>query len=776
MNQVAGTRTQRLRASSGVLTVVVLSGLAGALTACAPTGSPVVDHVLTGLLAAATAWAASAASPVALSIAALTVLVAGGSLPFRLLGVGLVGALAVLFDRDRLTPLASAIVGAVAVQALLRLPWTSPVRGSAVAAAVGIVPVLWSGAWQATKGRWDLRRRVLIGVVIAGGVVGIGGAYIALHTDEILDQAQRFARAGVAAARVGDRKTAAADFEAAGVQFRRAHNFAGSWWARPGRAIPVVAPQLRALDQVSAIGAEAVDTAHDAVALVDPNRLRFVDGRIDLAEVARDQKVFENARQKTDDIHARLVSQSQVWLAPPIQHAIARFTTVVESAGDSAHTAADALALAPSFLGADGPKTYFIAFVTPVEARGSGGLIANYGILRARNGRIHLDTVGAAPDLNHVGKPVKRLTGLAAYQARYNRFDVANTWQNVSMSPDLPTVAQAIAQLYPQSGGEKIDGVIEVGPAAMVGLLELTGPINVPGLDTQLDQDNAMQFLLHDQYKGITNDQDRYDRLSSIARATFDKLTAGTSATPTAISQVMSPIVRRQQLAFWLRDPAGQRFIEHIGGDASVPPVAGSDSFGVIQQNGNGNKIDYYLHRTIHYDARIDGHTGRVDARVTITLRNDSPSKQEAGMPWWYIGSPFDEPDGTNRTIASFYSPLALQRATLDGKPLALPAEREFDRNVWTRFVDIGPNRSRTIVLDLSGTVDLSAGHYRFDYLPQQLTNLDSVYVRFDVTHAHTTGVEVKGISASGVQRTAHSVSAAIGEVGPWSLDVGLSR
>jgi len=759
-----------------VLTVVVLSGVAGAFTSCAPTGNPGVDHVLTGLLAAATAWAASTASPVALSIGALTVLVAGDSMPLRLLGAALVVALAVLFNRDRLTPLAGAVVGAAVVQALLRLPWTSPVRASAVAAAIGIVPILFSGAWRATTGRPQLRKRVVAGIVVAGAIVGIGGIYIALRTDEILDGAQRFARAGVAAARDGNQKQAAAYFEDAGVEFRRAHHFAGSWWARPGRVIPVVAPQLRALDGVSAIGAEAVDAAHDTVARVDPYRLRFVNGRINLAEVARDQQVFAAASRKTDDIAARLHAESQVWLAPPIQHAIARFSTVVVSAGDSAHTAADALALAPSFLGADGPKTYFIAFVTPVEARGSGGLIANYGILRARNGRVHLETVGSAPDLNRVGATTKHLNGLAEYQARYDRFDVANTWQNVSMSPDFPTVAQAIAQLYPQSGGERIDGVIEVGPAAMAGLLALTGPVRVPGLATTIDQYNASPFLLHDQYKNVTDDRRRYDRLSSLARVTFDKLTSGTSATPTVISQTMSPIVRRQQLAFWLRDPTGQRFIERIGGDASVALVDGSDSFGVIDQNGNGSKIDYYLHRTIHYTAHVDGRSGQVDAHVTITLRNDSPHVSEAGMPWWYIGSPFKEYNGTNRTIASFYSPLALAHATLDGKPLTLAGEREFGRNVWTRFIDIGPHSSRTIVLDLSGSVDLSSGHYLFDYLPQQLPNIDSVYLQVDVSHAHTTGVEAKGFPVAVVRRTPHSVSAGVGEIGPWSVDVGLKR
>jgi hypothetical protein len=758
--------------------VVVVSGLVGAATPCAPTGIAVVDHLLSGLLAAATALAASVAWPSFLAFGTLVLLVAGGTWPLHVVGLVLVVALGVLFARDRLSPLAAAVIAGVLVQGLLRLPWTAPERGSAGVAALGLVPILFAGAWRATTGRNKLRRRVFAFVMVAGGLVLVGALYIAVRTDEILDEAQHFARAGVAAARDGDRRHAASNFESAGGEFRRARHFARSWWAWPGRAIPIVAPQLRSLDRVTSAGAEAVDVARDAVSRVDPDQLRFVDGRLDLKAVARDQVVFANAARRTDEIRKTLDDVPDLWLAPPIQHAIARFDTVVKSAGDSAHTAADALALAPSMLGADGPRTYFIAFVTPAEARGSGGLLANYGILRAADGRIHLDIVGVGPNLDFGGTTPKIITGLPDYVARYSKFDVANTWANVTMSPDFPTVAQAIAQLYPQSGGQRVDGVMEVGPHGMAGLLALSGPIRLPGLPMELDQHNIVNFLLHDEYLQIPDQKTRFDLLGNIARATFDKLTSGTSEQPAQISKIMSPVVRAQQLAFWLRDPAGQRFVEHIGGDAGVAPVDDSDSFGAIDQNGNGSKIDYYLHRTVRYDAHIDGRTGRVDARMTLTLRNDSPRH---GVPSYVIGNPFRERNGTNRTILSLYSPLSLRGATLDGKNFSLSAERELGRNVWSEIVDIPAGATRTVVLDLTGTINLSAtgsrGHYRFDYIPQVLPNPDSVAVHLALTNARATGADTTGLGTGAVVRSSRSVTVNVPtSEGRWSVDVRLRR
>ncbi|MCQ6463536.1 DUF4012 domain-containing protein, partial [Vibrio parahaemolyticus] len=42
--------------------------------------------------------------------------------------------------------------------------------------------------------------------------------------------------------------------------------------------------------------------------------------------------------------------------------------------------------LAPAMMGADGPRTYFMGFQTNAEARGTGGLLGAFGILRFDNG------------------------------------------------------------------------------------------------------------------------------------------------------------------------------------------------------------------------------------------------------------------------------------------------------------------------------------------------------------------------------------------------------
>ena len=51
--------------------------------------------------------------------------------------------------------------------------------------------------------------------------------------------------------------------------------------------------------------------------------------------------------------------------------------------------------LAPSMMGADGPRSYFMGFQTNAEARGTGGLLGGFGVLEFDNGTPRVNTLGA---------------------------------------------------------------------------------------------------------------------------------------------------------------------------------------------------------------------------------------------------------------------------------------------------------------------------------------------------------------------------------------------
>ena len=62
--------------------------------------------------------------------------------------------------------------------------------------------------------------------------------------------------------------------------------------------------------------------------------------------------------------------------------------------------------LAPTMLGADGPRNYFIGFQTNAEARGTGGLLGGYGIVRVDDGAARVDTLGRNSELGVDNSPI----------------------------------------------------------------------------------------------------------------------------------------------------------------------------------------------------------------------------------------------------------------------------------------------------------------------------------------------------------------------------------
>ncbi|HEY5173601.1 MAG TPA: DUF4012 domain-containing protein, partial [Acidimicrobiia bacterium] len=524
--------------------------------------------------------------------------------------------------------------------------------------------------------------------------------------------------------------------------------------------------------RVASLGANIASTARADVTRVDPDRLRLDDGRLDLATVASYRPIFDQLATETSAARKQLAQLPHVWLIPQLDRPLTRFASTVAKADDSAHTAAEAAALAPSILGESGRRTYLLAIVTPAESRGSGGMMANYGVLTVINGRVQLTTIGRCSDLNKAGTDPKHLAGPPDYLARYGKFDPAGTWQNVTMSPDFPSVANVMAQLYPQSGGVRIDGVIRLDPVALSGLLSLTGAVHVPGLPVTLNAQNVASFVLRDEYTLIRNRDVRIDLLGDIARAVFDRLTSGQSAQPSGFGNALSPAIRTGDLALWFRDAREQALVRRIGADAALPPVNG-DSFGVIVQNGGANKIDEYLHRTVGYAATVTAATGSVHAHAVVALRNAAPA---SGLPSDAIGNEVGLPVGTNRLYLSLYTPFALERATLDARPLALLAERELGRNVYSAFVDIPPGGTRTITLDLAGSVDLAQGHYRFDYLAETLPNADRVDWSIRTRGAHMVAATTLAAAPIPVTIAAGSAAARTSARGPWSVDLRLRR
>jgi hypothetical protein len=154
--------------------------------------------------------------------------------------------------------------------------------------------------------------------------------------------------------------------------------------------------------------------------------------------------------------------------------------------------------------------------------------------------------------------------------------------------------------------------------------------------------------------------------------------------------------------------------------DGAMPPVHG-DALAVVTQNASGNKIDWFLRRSVHYDVTVNA-SGVEQAELTITLTNTAPT---SGEPDYVIAGsgPDPTPPGTSRMIVSVYSPLGLDHSSIERD-----RERELGRSVYSGVVTVPAGETATIRLSLSGRIAMGDG-YRLDVRPQATVVPDDVAI-----------------------------------------------
>lgn len=710
--------------------------LLAALATASPTGWDGTDLVAKAALGAGMVLAAARITPGTCAVAAaLGVACSGGSSEAALAAGGALGlVVAVLAAGGRAgVPALQAVAGGGLAQAALRLEWPAPTGASAVAAALVVTPVLVAGVGRAPAPVRRALGRATSAFVVFSTLASLAAALAALSARTAVDDGVRAARDGLSAVERSDRQGAADGFEAAAAAFGEADGSIGAWWARPAFAVPVVGQHAKALQVLASAGADLATVGARAAREADPSTLRLTNGGFDLDALAEVRSPVEAALASLDRSRDRLDDADSPWLVAPVADRVEELSGRVRSASASTRTAALALRNAPALLGADGPRRYFLAVQTPAESRAGGGFLGNFGELVADDGRISLGRFGRHEDLKLGGAgPARTLSGPPDYVRRFAAAMPARFW-NVNLTPDFPTIARVIEELYPQSGGAELDGVISVDPYAFAALLQLVGPLPLPGRDEPLTAENAAQVLLHDQYVqfGEEGELERRDFLGTATRELFTRLTSSTLPAPRAIADALAPVVAGRHLQLASTRPAEQRFFEHIGAAGAVPALRG-DFLGVVTQNYNGNKIDWFLKRSYRYEAGYDPASGEVDSRLEIELRNDAPA---AGLPRSVIGyggalvptQPATQ-DGENLMLVSVYSPLLLEAMTVDGEAVEPSQENELGRRVYSAMVSVPSRSTRTVRLELSGRI--RSGHdYRLDVLRQAMVSPDEAAI-----------------------------------------------
>ena len=666
-------------------------------------------------------WAVAVGAAVVSAVADRPVALVVGAI-----GLAIAGAVGAIAGREiPVRPLLAIAVAAV-VYAASDLEVPGPFAMESVVGLTVCTALLVTGVAAETP---RTRRWTFAAIGVTAGLAVLASAAFgvsALSVGDDLREGNADARRGLRAASRGDVAEAAGWFAAAAESFRRADDRVDTVWTQPARLVPVVAQHRTAGAELAGTAADASERLASTLTGVDIDSVRLVEGRIDLGAIDELGRQLTEMQAIVDDLAGTVEEVDNPWLVEPVRERLTELSGDLAERQEQGEDALLAIRTAPSLLGADEPKVYLVAFVTPVEARGSVGFLGNVAELTIDEGAIDLTSFARHEELRARSDPTTwHIEGMPDFLSRYGGYGFSTgpggsadgaLWQIITMSPHFPSTAEVISQIYPLSGGRPIDGVLVLDPTVIAALLEFTGPIEVDGGPT-LTARNAAQYLHLEQY--IEHDKpERVDMLEVLGLAAIDELLAGALPGPVDLGRTLGPLASDGHLAVWFDDPDAQHLVETIDIDHGLPELDGGDGVVVSINNGSAGKLEAFLDADVDYERQIDPATGAIAGRVAVTLTNNAPPN---GLPAYLIGNNLGLPPGTSKPLLGLYAPFRYTAATIDGQPVEMTVGTEQGWTVMDTTFELAPGQTRVVEMTFEGAIDVTDG------VPEPVTMLPNL-------------------------------------------------
>jgi hypothetical protein len=550
--------------------------------------------------------------------------------------------------------------------------------------------------------RWGALALLALFVVFAGWL-----GYGAMQAKSSLEQSRDYAQQAKDALLRGKAEDGTRFAENAEFFARQARSSTHSLPWNIAAAVPWLGSPFKSGQQISdvvvGLTADVLKPAAKAGVGISPDTL-FADGRVNL-QLLREK---EPALAALSADATRLDAQAAAITKPAFISALGDARTQLQDqtsdiAGLFRNTAL-AARLAPSMMGADGPRTYLMGFQTPAEARGTGGLLGGFGILRFDNGKPTVDALGTNTALDGASAEIDLGP---EFNEQYGYTNPYTDFRNSNLSAHFPYAAQIWKSMWEQKSGMKADGVIALDPIALSYLLGATGPITMPDGEV-VDEDNVVELTMSTAYLRFPNQSDQAARkqyLQTIATQVAKKLT-GKIQSPRAVLDAVGRAASERRIAVWSAVPADQKILEETPLAYAIPEDSAPYAE-VVVNNLAGNKMDYYLRREIEYAA--DGCDGDVrNSTITVRLTNTASDKP---LPDFVAGSgglapdlPIRVPPGSMVTSVRLIGTQGAKLLGVTAKGKSVPAVVHTERGHPTFEVQVAipPGQSGDLVFRLS--------------------------------------------------------------------------
>jgi hypothetical protein len=337
-----------------------------------------------------------------------------------------------------------------------------------------------------------------------------------------------------------------------------------------------------------------------------------------------------------------------------------------------------------------GEITYLVLFQNTLELRPTGGFIGNFAEVTLKDGRVKDYTIYntnvfdyGKPGIN-APEPMKNMLGIQEMQLR-----------DANWSPNFPTVAKQVIELYKLEGGvEDISGVIAVNASILPELLNIIGPVSINAIDEELTAENILlelQYELNFGFldKGISR-ENRKEPIKDLAFEIDTKISKASIFQLYKIGNMLLEQANQKQILFWSEDNDIQSKITKLNWDGEINlDTSGTDYFMLVDANLGALKTDYYMKRSVSKSIREC--EDKICSTIVITYNNTATAP-----------SPLNNNYKSYTRVLLPFDAYINSVSGVEKRPNEVDYNTIYNKKIAGFEINIPVNSSKEIVLDYS--------------------------------------------------------------------------
>src|SRR6266699_2806843 len=279
------------------------------------------------------------------------------------------------------------------------------------------------------------------------------------------------------------------------------------------------------------------------------------------------------------------------------------------------------LGVANWLLGVDQPRTFLVQTMDRAELRPTGGFTGQYGELQINSGRI-------APfilkDISLIEYADNSPTYGKLPPPQYRSWWPYANWglRDSNLSADFPTSAQIAVSQYQQETRHQVDGVILFTPMLIEHVLNIIGPIQIPGYNetiTAQNLENRLHYYQQDnagiakqvvEQPGDTATSLRKRFTTLLAHLLLDKVRSAPPDELLAIAREMLYDLKTRDLQVYFTNPQVEALLTRYGDASQLDRSTMHDGLYVVQANVSASKASQYVKTTLHDTVTLDAQGG----------------------------------------------------------------------------------------------------------------------------------------------------------------------